>query len=691
MRALRSHRVGPTLAPVAVVPYPSSALSDTRVHQTPKTRQNRRPHDLKRDGSSEDDAYFYRQIAARKATLEPEQQAFAQMCDRWDELYYPTTIANGGGADNWPEHPSARIPGRVHISINSYPVYVDVPAALQSVPPIENILPLVSDEQGRMMAAAMERVYFAWKDDVAFEELAHQACVVKGLYGKTAAKVWWDEDAESPRFTIVDQPRNLYLGWGSSDYRRLDWALYVYRMTPEAVLADWGLECGWREGKDGKRYLTVLPPATRGYGTHADPLAQRTDRTGGVMDSTQTMVEVWDYWYREPKDEDDIEVGEPTTMVTRNCIFVGDHKVMDEEHGEYRGAIPYIPLFNTYLPGLPTGRSELYDVEQLIREKEQRLSEYAQMMSQTVNAQYWQLVGPEAPDIVPTGLRPQANKVVGPGAGNRIEAIQPWMPSFQAEQYLARIDRELQDVSGLNDLLRGLAPNNVLSSSKAINALVANYETRSRMKRDLLYRWRRDIWKLAGIIWAEKNTALKPIFESVGRLVTDNPSLSPRDDLETATMAINLVNAKLWSLERGMDAVGVEDPESEIAIVKGERTDASLFPADVQVQAALMSTMQQLQITAQQMGQPMPGEEGVSPEQAAAAFGQEQGGAVGDESMQGEGAQVMPGAEATPGGPAAAGAEPMLAQTMIKEGEASNRLMFQNEIGGAPVPEEEEL
>jgi len=67
-----------------VVPYPTSKLSDTRIRQTPKTRQNRRPHDITRDGTREDDALLHRQIAARKATLEPDQQAFAQLCDRWD-------------------------------------------------------------------------------------------------------------------------------------------------------------------------------------------------------------------------------------------------------------------------------------------------------------------------------------------------------------------------------------------------------------------------------------------------------------------------------------------------------------------------------------------------------------------------------------------------------------------------------
>lgn len=659
-----------------------------------------RPHLVSRDGSPEDDAALYAQIRSRKASMESDQQAFAMLCDRWDDLYYPSTLARGGGADNWPEHPSARIAGRVHISINVYPVYVDVPAALQSVPPIENILPLANDDSGRQMAAAMERVYFAWKDDVGFEELNHQACVVKALYGRTAAKVWWDAEQKAPAFSIVDQPRNLYLGWGTSDYRRLDWALYTYRMTPQAVLAEYGLECYEAEDGEGKRYLTLLPPVARGYNTHHDPLQQNSGRSDQVPgDGTQLMVEVWDYWYREPKDEDAVELGKPTKMESRNAIYVGDLKVKDEAHSEYAGAIPYLPLFNTYLPGLPTGRSELFDMEQLIREKEQRLSEYAQMMSQTVNAQYWQLVGPEAPDVVPVGLRPQANKVVAPGAGNRIEAISPWMPAFQMESYLNRLDREAQDVSGLNDLLRGLAPSAVLSSSKAINALVANYETRSRMKRDLLYRWRRNIWQLTATIWAAKVPQLRPIFEGVGRLVTENPSLTPRDDLETATMAINLVNAKLWSLARGMDAVGVEDPESEITQVKEERTDASLFPADVQVQAALMSTMQQLQITAQQLQaqgggdqqQLGPGGEeagGVTPEQAAATFGQ-QGGGPTDTSMQGPGEQVMGVPEGTPGGPQAAGAGPFLAQTMIKEGQPSNRLMFEQQLGGPPAGEEE--
>ena len=86
------------------------------------------------------------------------------------------------------------------------------------------------------------------------------------------------------------------------------------------------------------------------------------------------------------------------------------------------------------------------------------------------------------------------------------------MPEFQLEAYLSRLDRELQDISGLNDLLRGLAPAQVLSSSKAINALVANYEARITLRRRLFYQWRMDVWALVKTVWGVKNPVLKTIF-----------------------------------------------------------------------------------------------------------------------------------------------------------------------------------
>lgn len=43
-------------------------------------------------------------------------------------------------------------------------------------------------------------------------------------------------------------------------------------------------------------------------------------------------------------------------------------------------------------------------------------------------------------------------------------------------QWLAQLDKQLISVSGLNDLLLGLAPAPVAASSKAITALITRYE-----------------------------------------------------------------------------------------------------------------------------------------------------------------------------------------------------------------------
>ena len=43
-----------------------------------------------------------------------------------------------------------------------------------------------------------ERIYFAWKEEEHWDLKCHQACVTKSLYGRTAAKVYWDPDKQRP-------------------------------------------------------------------------------------------------------------------------------------------------------------------------------------------------------------------------------------------------------------------------------------------------------------------------------------------------------------------------------------------------------------------------------------------------------------------------------------------------------------
>lgn len=630
---------------------------------------------------SEDELDLLRDLQKRRAAMWSDQMAFATACDRWDALYYPGDEGMlASGSSHWWTHSSAHLPGKAHISVNTPPIYVDIPAALQAVPPIENLVPLVDSDAARALAAMTERLYTAWRGEIDFNLMGARACVVKGLYGRTAAKVWWDQDKKFPNVDIVDQPRNLWLGWGQSDYRSLDWACYTYFMTAEAVFAEYGLVCTERvEGEHSYPYL--LPASAFGSWTGA----RRAMWTGGD-------IEIVDYWYRQPKSSKSPSRSKlgPVKHDTWNAIIVGNRIAQNLKCPEYDGAIPYVPLFNSYIPGVPSGRPELFDIEQLIREKDERLTSGSQLMHNIVNAQYWQLVGPESPDQVPFGLRPKANQVIAPGAGNRIEGITPWMPSFQLEEFLTRLDREMVDVSGLNDLLRGLAPAAVMSSSKAINALVANYETRISMKRDLYYKWRRDVWEVVRRVWAAKEPDLEGVLLGSGRLDVVSPSLTPRDDMETAQIARTLVDGKLWSAIRGMDRTGVDDPEAEQNIIRNEQTDAALNPAAVQVMAQLAQVLQSLgYANAQQAVQGIAGGQQGGPEAGMSDMRALMGAA---EGQVGSGEQPVPAQETAPGNTAegqAQGAGPMTppaggpevqAQTMIKGGEAQNRLMFNQSI-----------
>jgi len=661
------------------------ALAVLDLHQAIEFSQR----DLSQGTYQEDEYDIIAELGRRRSMIDSEQQEFAAMCDRWDALYYPGSmgITASGGASHWAYHSSAKLPGRSHVSLNTPPIYVDIPASLQAQPPIENIVPLIDNDESRAMAAMTERLYMAWEREIDLNFIGHRACVVKGLYGRTAAKYWWDADKGFPVVDVIDQPRHLWMGWGQSDYRQLDWVAYSHLITPETALAEYGLVCVPQKNADGEDYPYLVP-----YGTFA------TWADARIAMWTFGHIEVTDYWYLQPKNGDMPTKFGRVPHDTWNAIIVGNRVVQNEMRSEYAGRIPYIPLFNSFIPGIPNGRPELYDIEQLIREKDERITSGSQLMHNIVNSQYWQLTGPDAPEAVPVGLRPKANQVVAPGAGNRIENISPWMPEFQLEQFLTRLDREMIDVSGLNDLLRGLAPAQVMSSSKAINALVANYETRMSMKRDLYYRWRRDVWEGVRDMWAEKDDGLSAILKGSGRLDIESPSLTPRDDMETAQIARTLVDGKLWSAIRGMDKVGVDDPEAEQNIIREEQQDAALNPAAVQVQAQLAAMLQQMGMNQQQMQGQAEAQGGgeVQPQGAQLADLRASMGAAG--GVPGSGETPVPGQEVQPGntpegqavgaGPLGAetgGPQPQgVAQTMIKGGEATNRILMQQQLGQQP-------
>ena len=539
------------------------------------------------------DMALQRRLQQRITAIKPEHDVFADECRRNDELFYTTTFT-AFGADLWADDPNLRVDGRSHVSVNNPQVYVEVPAALQAVEPIENMVAIEDSEQGRDDANSLERIRESWKVDEQWQMRRHKAAVVKGLYGRTAAFVYADKKKGYPCAEVIINPRNLYLGFKDDNYNALEWAAQVVLMDPLAVMERYSVEVSAKSLQDG----TIIPWV---MGTSST--AQGADIPRLELNWGPARVEVWDYWYRKVGKPG--KKGQQASMETWNCIVVGNEVVRDEKYDYYKGDIPYVPLFNTFVPGTPTGRSALHDMEQLIREKMTRITAGAQMIQKATAGDYWQLTGENAPARGLASVKPILNQTVSPGPGNRFESIAPFVAEFQLEQFLGRLDREMAIISGLNDLLLGLAPSAVLNSSKAINALLANFELRIAMPRLLFYDWDRNTWEMVCKVWSymggEGGKLMKRVLASgMPKLDIIDPSLSPRDEMETATRAANLVNAKLWSQVRGMDAVGVDDPEQEQNVIRRESTDATLWPDRVNLMVQLMAA---LNAASQQMPQ----------------------------------------------------------------------------------------
>jgi len=629
--------------------------------------------------ASEEDKQVLYSLSSRVLAIEPYQSRLRTWADRADALYYAEDFTVGG-ADLWANHSSASDPGASHVSVNSPPTYVDVPAALQAVTPIENMLATDTTEAAREAAAAIERVYVAWKQEEDFELKFHKAITVKSLYGISAGRIYWDAAEKHVCVEIVEQPRNLYLGYQTNDYSDLEWAAYVTKYEPNALAEQFNVNVKQIEDEGTTIPLVMV--------TSDSDVPSRPWLSMG-----ESRVEVWDYWYRQPVWRGNTFV----RMDTMNVVIAGNLIVRGPiKYPEYEGSLPFVPLFNTFVPGLPAGRPDLYDIEQLIREKYEKVTAGSQMIANGVAGDYWQLTGPEAPSRVPAGLKPRRNELVAPGPGNRIETITPFIAQFQLEQYLGRIDRELGAISGLNDLLLGLAPAQVLSSSKAINALIANYESRLSIRRRLLYKWRRELWELTLKVWAAKDKTVKSIVGAgAGFLDIIDPSLSPRDEQETAMRAANLVNAKLWTQARGMDSVGVDDPETEKQVIREESTDATLWPERVQVMAQLLGALQALGLQAPQnaqdqaQGQMTSGQADLRKALGAGTPGVDQGagGPGGEPSMMGQ-TPTLPGLPPEAGGPPAPFAagpgqvpEAPVMQGMVQGGVAKGRIMTQQKLG----------
>jgi hypothetical protein len=563
--------------------------------------------------------------AARHAAQSGDAARRARVYENLHRFYAPADN------DQWPEDRLKR-PNKFHVTANIVQAFVDIEARILSIMPKISNKPPIETTEMRQKAEIAEKLHLRFMDDDDFEVLFGDFNQIKSLYGRGAMKVFWDDSLAPgrPAVSVVEQPQNLLLGWNGSDFKALDWALYEYKISPlEAHLRYPQIEI--QPAQKGKE-LEILS-IRRGGGDHSDPLDQKpmvgTNVTLPTSSSFQRrfvesdydnkQVVVWDYWYKND---------EGTVC---NAQFVQGRLAADvAEHPELP-VMPYIVAENAHEPGSPEGRSTaeyLLDLQMVLNYV---LSLWTQVVADDTEPA-WQLTGVDSPDDVPAGVVAKAGQITAPGAGNRIEKIDKNINQYPAQLLIQEVWNTAHRITGISEIMFGNASASV-DSARVLATQIEAAQNRLDPKRKRTYAAVKQMLRLWGAMLEQKNPSIEigvvpaatapgetPVAETQKIKLGDYlkglnywqiipPEITPRDSVENTNNIINQVTANMLPRIKGMDAIGIDSPEENMAILLKELANPRLNPAAVQQFTAVLQLLQsiQMQAQAQQQAQGAPG------------------------------------------------------------------------------------
>ncbi len=624
--------------------------------------------------------------------------------------------ANG---DQWPWDKAKR-PGKIHVTINILKPAVDIDSRLQSILPRIVCEAPTHDPETEKRAEATERLITESFDATGWDVWMNDLTKVKSLLGKGIIKVFWNEEDDRPDVSIIESPENLRVGWGSSDFSKMDWALYEYQISPFQAAQTYGVSVT----KDRSGNTIVSYGGTK----HDDPLGQQrpVDQPSQAYSDPRSPseyeeghVEVWDYWYKRQGDK---------RAQVWNAIIVGNGKgriVVRNRQFTDMPDIPYIIIENDHKPGDPDGMSTIEHLTDFQEEYNRLVSHWLQLIADNTDPA-WQAVGPGA-DSVPVGIVPKAGQIIALGADITIMPIEKPQNQVPLEQAIGALWDSFHKESGLPEITFGTMPGSQ-TSGRAMAVQIEAVQNRADPRRRRLYRGLREVilfwlymaeerdWKLEITLPAETQptedqaaTIVQPQTEtptertvkmSVKKVITGmkrwkivEPELTPRDNMEHARTQIEILNARGQSLHRFMDQIGVDSPLVELSKIIEERSNAALFPGDVQAQVAAAATLLQMRMQMVQMEQQMAAagiaaggqaQDMANQAQGAGFLGQQNAQAqpsAGDQSTGGE----MAGLAATGPGGASPGSAPGIGQmqTLIRgQGSGQAQALQQTTLKG---------
>jgi hypothetical protein len=546
-------------------------------------------------------AKLQHEVRTRYAEVSSRHSMQVSRYQLWHHYYAPL---NG---DQWPSDATQR-PGMIHMTENVIRPVIDTGARVESVIPRMALLSDSATDEERKRAEGAEKLMRRFLELSGWDVWMFEAAKIKGIYGKTILHPTWVENDKRPDVTLLENPANLRIGYGSSDFSVLDWTIYEYAISPAEAM---------RRFKD----VTVVP--VRGENKpleifvsgsdHTDPLGQLPSAPGGFhnqprpayqpTDYENKHVSLWDYWYKSPE-------GVPT-----NCIFLNGILVQGpDEHSEYPD-LPYIVIEHDHEPGSPEGMSGVEQLIDIQDELNRAYAHFAQLIADEVDPAF-QLEG-ETADTVPSGLVPKAGEIIAAGAGNKITPIPKGANQFPIQALIDTLFKSLHFRTGLSEIMFSLPPG-AQTAGRALAIQIESAANRIGPRRNRLYE---GVLKLL-IFWAYMLEKKNPKFTvgengeeaGVGDLVKGfrrwkfvAPEITPRDNIENTTNVINKLQAKLIDQEGAIDEVGGDSPLETINKIMAERTDPRKFPGDAQAFLAAMSLLVQTFQLLQAQGIQVPG------------------------------------------------------------------------------------
>lgn len=591
--------------------------------------------------------------------------------------------------DQWQEDRFLR-PGKVHITANLVRPYCDISSRLLSIPPRLVNKPIAANVENRRRAEDIERFFYRLLDLSGWDVWLNDWALAGEIFGVGILQPFWNSTTGTPDVNVIEQPHNLMLGYGASDYSVIDWAVYRYTVSFIEAQSRWP-DAGIQLGANGGPVVAGTP-VNWGDADKADIVNQRTESgasaEGGTASPSNPIgsnehneeyehsqhLEAWDYWYR-------------ADGKIYNCTILAGRIVDGPTYHPELPIIPYLIYEAGHEPGSPEGMSTALMLRDTQMGYNRALSLWTQYTLDNAGTAY-QAKGPTSGDI-PDGAIPMSDEII-PVGENEIVPIQRNQNTFPINQLIDHYWELASRLTGIPEILFGQLAG-AQTSGRATAVQIEAALNRLDPKRRRFYQTFKDLLRIWGFMLSYKNTkieVIEPVQQPEGAGLApqaeepemqvkkiglkqmldgfDNwkivaPEITPRDSVEATTNAANKVQAHLMSIESAMDEIGVEDPQHEMDLIRRELADARLNPGQVQAYISALQLLDQLmKMQAQQEQAAQAGQQGQDTQQAQDQQAQPTG--LEDQNQPG----TMPGGPPAPGA-AAPGSGGLQLQGLIRQ------------------------